>query len=374
MRERSTVHVHRRRATPMRSRRLGTALSAASPRPAGPRAAFPGLWMGEPESPRRAIFSGSAAMLVHGLALGVLVLYALDAKVVDNDFIPLQLFPEPQIEDAPKILAERASAFFDPVQALAQRILEAAEAEVVPEVSNETVEMESVDWKEAPLDIQRRQIESSRAMAVDEIAAARAVAMDLAGFDTSNLGDVEAPTSLDRIGVPRDVAVAAADHIRADGEAIGTVSALREGVVTGRDVIGVADGVPLPPEIETNVSAEYLRRAIREMQQTGELHQSSCFSRPIVQRYVALLKTRVYVRWTIPVGVSPDQSVTLRFSLDAAGSASAIEIVAADDRAMGASALDAFQSSSPFPPIPDDARCLVAQPFTAIFRNPGVAS
>ena len=69
-------------------------------------------------------------------------------------------------------------------------------------------------------------------------------------------------------------------------------------------------------------------------------------------------------------GVTADQKVTLRFKLDAAGSAMNVSLVHASDNALGASAVDALRAAAPFPPIPDEARCLARRPITATFTNP----
>jgi TonB family protein len=78
-------------------------------------------------------------------------------------------------------------------------------------------------------------------------------------------------------------------------------------------------------------------------------------------------------RWKLPPGVPADQSVKLRFRLDVAGSASAIELVRATSNALGASAIDALRAASPFPPLPDRARCLAQYGLTGRFTNPGAS-
>jgi len=66
-------------------------------------------------------------------------------------------------------------------------------------------------------------------------------------------------------------------------------------------------------------------------------------------------------------------TVTLKFRLDVAGSASRVALVRATDNALGASAIDALRAASPFPPLPEDARCLARVPITATFSNPGAS-
>ena len=82
------------------------------------------------------------------------------------------------------------------------------------------------------------------------------------------------------------------------------------------------------------------------------------------------VKDRTIGRWVLPPGLSSDQTVTLRFNLDAAGSASRVSLVDATDNALGASAVDALRAAAPFPPMPSDARCLSQVPIVATFSNP----
>ncbi len=87
--------------------------------------------------------------------------------------------------------------------------------------------------------------------------------------------------------------------------------------------------------------------------------------------YLSSVESRTLDRWNLPSGVRADQKVTLRFRIDVAGSASKVSLVQADDNALGVSAIDALRSASPFPPMPDAARCLASTPITATFSNPG---
>jgi len=59
--------------------------------------------------------------------------------------------------------------------------------------------------------------------------------------------------------------------------------------------------------------------------------------------------------------------VTLRFRLDPSGSASEIQFVSAENKAVGQSAADAMRAASPFDQMPDRARCIASQSWTAAF-------
>jgi TonB family protein len=104
---------------------------------------------------------------------------------------------------------------------------------------------------------------------------------------------------------------------------------------------------------------------------TSTASATSCFGLPAVQSYLGNVEYRTLERWKLPPGIDPDQRVTLKFRVDVAGSTSKISLVSADDNALGASAIDALRAASPFPPIPDAARCLARVPITATFSNPG---
>ena len=355
----------------MRSRRLAPALLQSGPALRAADASFPGLALHEPESARGVVLSGSAATLIHGLVLATLVAYTWSARVAEDEFIPVRILPEPRLEAAPKVLAERSARTFAPVQSLTQKLLESRASDVAPPVPNQALEMKAVEPVAAPAEIRRRRIDPSRTLAVDEIAAARTAVMELANFDVPSFADVEAPTPLDQVPLPRVVATAAWARAPETPVDVGSVSTLREGVVTGRDVIGVAEGTPLAPDIQTQVAGKYLRGSGESGAGAGSPFGTSCTERPAVRAYVQGLRSRVYERWTVPEGASTDDEVMLRFTLDAAGSTTRVELLSSANPAMGASALAAFRSSSPFPPVPDGARCLVAQPYTATFRIPG---
>ena len=89
-----------------------------------------------------------------------------------------------------------------------------------------------------------------------------------------------------------------------------------------------------------------------------------------MKSYLDEIRQRTYERWVLPPGVDAGRKVTLRFHLDVAGSASKVSIVKAEDNALGASAVDALRAAAPFPPMPEDARCLASRPIVGTFSNP----
>jgi TonB family protein len=148
-------------------------------------------------------------------------------------------------------------------------------------------------------------------------------------------------------------------------------SSVKEGILSNRDVVGSPGGTRIA-SVDTAVG-EGLATAGSGGSGTGRTNATNCFGLPSVQSYLLSVESRTIDRWSLPPGVDPNQKVTLKFRLDVAGSASKVSLVNADDNALGISAIDALRSASPFPPIPDSARCLARVPITATFSNPGAS-
>jgi TonB family protein len=98
-----------------------------------------------------------------------------------------------------------------------------------------------------------------------------------------------------------------------------------------------------------------------------------CNARPEVGAYIGLMKDRVYSRWVLPPETGKDQKVVLRFRLDVSGSTSSVEFLQAPNLQLGQSAANAMRAASPFPPLPERARCLSDSPINATFiaNRPG---
>lgn len=90
-------------------------------------------------------------------------------------------------------------------------------------------------------------------------------------------------------------------------------------------------------------------------------------SDPDFTEYFELIKRRVYAAWRYPQGVRGVHKVSLRFTLDRAGASHDVAVVRSTNSALDASAAQAMNRASPFPPIPEKFRALVGQPLTLIF-------
>lgn len=368
-----------KRRSPMRTRRAGAAFD--KPSPSGTAALeFPGITLAEPEDRRRTVISGSLAFGVHAGAVGLLLLLASLAPVIDEQLIPVQLLKEQPKRDepapAPKALAERRSATYAPaVQSIQPQVINPRViAEAAPSVSAEALQMDAVSSVAAPTQISRSATVVERVSAVNSIVAARASAVDVKAVGGSVVrGPIQVEGPVGPSVGPRQVAVATGAPTMGTGTlSIGSGSSVKEGVVTGRDVLGSPDGAPLV-SIDTSVGEGNLRGSGGEGTSVfagGSETSNECLQRTEVQQYLAEVEKRTLSRWVLPPGVKSDQRVTLQFKLDTAGSAMSVSLRKASDNALGASAVDALRAASPFPPMPDRARCLGMVPITATFSNP----
>jgi hypothetical protein len=98
-------------------------------------------------------------------------------------------------------------------------------------------------------------------------------------------------------------------------------------------------------------------------------NDSDCRERAEVNAYLAALKERTVARWVAPPDAPNGQvQATLRWQLDVGGSATRVELISAQNSKVGATAVDALRSASPFPPMSDRVRCLAGQSITGTFK------
>jgi TonB family protein len=369
----------RSRRGPRRARRIAAAFAP----PAGGHAAvltFP-IAFHEPETSKRTLLTGSLAALLHIGVVATLVFLASLAPVIEEALIPVQLLHDepPAPEEpapAPRALAERRSLDFAPARAVMPQIVNPnVFADASPAVNAEALEMESVASVVAPTQIQRSHTVVEHVSAVQSSAAARATAVDIASVGVPAVrGPVKAVGPVGPSVGPRAVAVASTGATMGSATLdIGSGSSVREGIVSTRDVRGSSTGALLV-SVDTEVGDGFLGGTGGTGTGTGGGNGAGrCNDRPEVQAYMAQIRSRTLERWKLPPGVPVNERVTLRFKLDVAGSASSVHVVKASDNALGASAVDAMRSASPFPPIPEAARCLAQGRIRATFSSESVA-
>jgi TonB family protein len=360
----------------------GTVLHAVFERPAQGSAVaidYPGYSVPDEEGRRRTAISGFLAFFLHGSALGLLILLASLAPKIQEEILPVQLIKEEaqkpdEPAPAPKALAERRALPFNPaVQTVTPQIINPRViAEAAPAIAAEALKMDAVSTVAAPTQISQSATVVEHVSAVSSVAHARAAAVDVqsvAGPAVRGPVQVNAPVGAS-VG-PRAVNVTNAAPSFGTGKMqIGTPgSSVQEGVLSNRDVVGSPDGA-LVVSVDTAIGDGYLKGAGGDGTSNAAVSQKECMAKPEVQDYLAVIKGRTLQRWVLPPGVDAGSRVTLRFRLDVAGSASNVAVERADDNALGASAVDALRSASPFPPMPDDVRCLSQVPIVGTFSNP----
>jgi TonB family protein len=250
-------------------------------------------------------------------------------------------------------------------------------AEASPTVRAEAIQMDSVSTSVAPTTIARSTTVVERVSAVHSIVTARAAAVDVSKVGSSAVrGPIKVNSPVGPSVGPRKVTATATGTTIGTGTlSIGEGSSVREGVVSNRDVLGSPDGAPLV-SVNIAVGEGNLRGSGGTgtgLQPGGTGRDPQCVTRPAVLQYMEQIRVRTEQRWKLPPGLAAAQQVTLRFKLDAAGSATDVELVQASDNALGASAIDAMRSASPFPPIPEGARCLAQKRIKATFSSESLA-
>ncbi|MFQ5415829.1 MAG: TonB family protein [Gaiellales bacterium] len=365
-----------KRRTPMQTRRIGSAFAAA-----GAALALEDcpVVFREPEGGKRGLGGLSVSFLIHGGAILLLLFVASLAPIIEETIIPVSLIHEepdiPEPAPAPRALAERRSLSYAPaLQAVAPQIINPnVVAEASPAIEAKALDMDAVSSVAAPTRINRTSpVVVDRVSAVRSVVTARATKVDFANIGGPVVrGPVRANSPTGPSVGPRKVAAARSGTTMGTGKlTIGGGSSVRDGVLSNRDVLGSRTGAPLA-SVDTAVGKGFVKGPGGTG--TSTANATSCYGLPAVVTYLGRVRDRTVERWTLPPGIGPDQRVTLRFRLDVAGSATKVSLVRADDNALGVSAIDALRTASPFPPIPDSARCLTRVPITATFSNPGAA-
>jgi TonB family protein len=339
--------------------------------------AYPG-YGSEDDDDRRTWVTGSISTLIH-LALFAALFIASLAPVIEEEIIPVRLLteepppPPPEPAAAPKALAQRRSMNYAPaVQAVQPQIVNPnVVAQASPSVHAEALQMDAVSAVRAPTQVQRSTTVVEKVSAVNSVVRARAHSVDVARVAAPVVrGPVQVDAPAGPSVGPRVVQAAAVEPtvgtapVQIGGNA---GSSSPSGVLAAQDVIGSPDGIPTF-SIDTEIGSGYLRGSGGAG--TSVTSKSACFLQGEVQSYLGHVKDRTMERWVLPPGVKAGERVTLRFHIDVAGSASRVSLVDASDNALGASAVDALRAAAPFPPMPEDVRCLSQVPIVGTFTNP----
>jgi hypothetical protein len=339
--------------------------------PAGALAELP-MMFSEPDRGKSILATGGLSTALHLGIIALLFFYAaLNPEIVEQ-IIEVRLLKEkPERAPAParRVLAERRSLDFAPaVQAVQPQVVNPrVVAAATPAIRAEKLEMDALKTTAAPTQVKRSSINVDRVSAVQAIASARASKVEV----NSNVGPaVRGPVrAVGPVGPsvgPRQVTSARGDSIGTGSLAITGGSSVRDGVLSNRDVLGAPLGNLLVSVDTTVGDGDLAGPGGTGTGMLGDGIEGACTSRPKVLSYLEQVESRVYERWDLAAGI-PNTEVKLRFKIDVAGSASGVDLVSGDN-ALGAGAVDAMRSASPFQPMPDSVRCLADLNITLTFR------
>jgi hypothetical protein len=270
------------------------------------------------------------------------------------------------------VLAESFGSYDPaPMAELPQIISPAVVQRAAPAIDADQLQIDTLNPIQAPREVQRasRQVETKSAYQSIARTTVSPLRIDASAPAIRGPVEVRAPSGIQ--AGPRQVVRGRGVGI-ADPSALGSGSSVREGIASSRDVLGAATGVRA--RVDWAVGNSNMRGSGGEGTGPGGLSWEQCMARPEVQAYMQHIKTRVLSRWVLPPNVEGNHSVTLRFSLDPAGTANRVVFVDSNDRYLGQSAVKAMQSASPFDQMSDRVRCLAGSPILATFRNPTVAT
>jgi len=355
------------RPSPLRIRRIGSVAATAA------ATDFPGIAIPDPEGARARWLSGGISLLLHGVAIGAILLAVwLAPEEVIEEIIEITRIEEEIASEepapAPRVLAESFRRYDPAPMAVAPQIVSPAVIrQATPVVNAEQLQIDTLSPVQAPREVERasRQVETARTY--QAIAQTTVSPVDVDASAPAIRGPVElhAPSGIQ--AGPRQVARGSSVGI-ADPSALGSGSSVREGIASNRDVLGAKTGVRA--QVNWAVGDSNMRGSGGQGTGPGGVSWDQCMSRPEVQAYMQRIKTRVLSRWMLPVEVEGNLAVALRFTLDPAGTANRVEYVSQGNNALGASAVEAMQSASPFDQMSDRVRCLAGNPIVATFRNP----
>jgi len=132
----------------------------------------------------------------------------------------------------------------------------------------------------------------------------------------------------------------------------------------------VVDGAPTGAKIAALESGDSSGLLRGDGGGGGGNEAKDCNSDPVCLRYLMMIRDRVLARWHSSSEI-PSGRVALRFRIDRGGSAHNVNIVSADNTALGESCKLAFRHASPFPPPPKEIHYLVTKGIRATFTQEG---
>ena len=392
------IQRRRGRSHPMRTRRVGAAFRPGTSH--AKREPFPGMNFEIGHVRADNVRSGTLSACIHGLLLLLLIAMTYLFPTIREEILPVQIVkeeappppppppkePEPEAKKpdepapapAPKALAERKSLDFKPqAQAVAPQIINPTVIQqAAPSIAAQKIQMNEVAAVVAPKDNAHATVVAERATAIDSVATAQVAKVDLGAAAAPALrGQTNAPQPTGASAGPKQVVAQGNTTGTGSAVTLGNGSSVREGIASGRDVLGTPDGAPLA-NVNTKVGQGFMRGEGGNGTggNGGAVSLDDCLKRPEVNAYIKQVEQRMYQRWNLPADAPSGQKVLLRFKLDSSGSVMTSELERASDATVGATALEALRSAAPFAGMSDQVRCLARRDFIGTFTVPSATS
>ena len=343
--------------------------------------AFPGSVMPEPEGARERLVSSAASILLHGGFILLLVLLAsLAKKEIIEETIQISLPKQAKEEPAaarPRAIAESAARYAPAPMAMTPQVFNPTVIQQrVPDLQAAQVQMADLQPVQAPRQIAPiqapdvAQVRTYQSPIVANTAAPKIV--DSGAPQLSGPVEFKAPSGT--LSGPRQVTSSGNTVGIADPSALGTGSSVQEGIASDRDVHGGKTGERASVNVAVGPGGG--RGTGGNGTGPGGVSFEDCTTRPEVRAYMAHIRERVLSRWRSAPGGLPDGvfKVSLSFRLDPSGSASEVNFITGDNKAVGASTVEAMRAASPFDQMPDPVRCLAGDRLTATFTLENLAT
>jgi hypothetical protein len=328
----------------------------------------PGLGMPLPEDRRRILITSAISALVHVLVIGGIALVGYIAQQAVEEIIPVRIFNEPielpgSSEPArlpvPKMLsAPMASAVplsIDPLDlaAVPAPMLEAPSLDLITPTAINLAEVLS-----APLATRVDIQPTPSAADISEIQPLDINAADLVAPKVDLSGPTQAPIST-TANLAAPLAFENLSELNA-AQYKGAASTLPH--TTGPTESGGA-------LVATGVPADFISTGFKGGDPNAPA-TVDCLNSAFVHRYKNEIVRRTKARWEVPLDADPADFVKLRIAIDHSGAVALLEMVESSAVPFAESALMAFKSAAPFPPLNDNNRCLAKEIFILNFANP----
>jgi hypothetical protein len=360
--------VVRRRPAKRAGRPHGRRADSALRTVAAPPGVFPGTPMPEPASARERVVSSGLSVLIHAALVGAIALTAYLAPTeIQEQIIEITRIDDASDNDTsgsprPRAIAESTGRFAPAPMALQAHVINPAviQARAANVAAAQAIQVEAVAAIAAPREIVHTAaptVEAARTY--QSIAAVTATPVDTSAATAQISGNVSIQAPQGVVVGPRQVTTSGATVGIGGPTALGTGSSVREGVASGRDVVGGKTG---ERATMTGVYGEGGGRGFGGSG-TGAGGGKPCTQRPEVNAYIARVKSRVLSRWK----GGANGTVELQFSIDAAGTASEIVFLSASNPQLGEAIAEAMRVASPFEPMSASVQCLAGETLQATF-------